>query len=110
MLIAGAKRLVQHLQDNNIPFALATSSSKENADLKIMNHRDMFDMFSHKIFGTSDPEVEKGKPEPDIFLVCASKFPDKPHPSNVRTVYIYIYIQGIGICHANTAALRGAGK
>ncbi|CAH2054463.1 unnamed protein product, partial [Iphiclides podalirius] len=30
----------------------------------------------------TDPEVTKGKPDPAIFLVCASKFADKPKPEN----------------------------
>jgi len=77
----GAVRLIKHLHKNKIPFALATSSSNETAELKLRGHPEIFSLFSHKVMGTTDPEVKKGKPHPDIFLVCASRFPDKPDPA-----------------------------
>lgn len=81
----GAKRLIEHLHKSNVPFALATSSSEENSHLKMQKHQDFFSLFNHKVFGTSDPEVKRGKPMPDIFLICASRFPDNPAPENVCT-------------------------
>ncbi|KAI8437612.1 hypothetical protein MSG28_011876 [Choristoneura fumiferana] len=44
------------------------------------NHLELFSLFPYKTFG-SDPEVKKGKPAPDTFLVAATKFPDKPAPA-----------------------------
>lgn len=38
--------------------------------------------------GSSDPDVTKGKPDPAIFLVCASRFPDKPKPEDVSIIFI----------------------
>ncbi|CAH0760545.1 unnamed protein product [Diatraea saccharalis] len=81
-VLPGARRLIEHLHKKNIPIGLATSSSKESYDLKTgKHHQELFAMFPYKTLGTSDPEVKRGKPYPDIFLVAASKFPDKPSPS-----------------------------
>ncbi|KAK2701317.1 hypothetical protein QYM36_020028 [Artemia franciscana] len=71
-LMPGAEKLV-----------LATSSSEETFKLKTTNHREFFKIFDHIVFGSSDPEVKNGKPAPDIFFICASRFPDKPAPENV---------------------------
>lgn len=79
-LMPGAEKLLKHLHKNNIPFGLATSSYKQIADVKMKHHQELFNLFSHKVTGGSDPEVKSGKPSPDIFLVCASRFSDKPLP------------------------------
>ncbi|XP_017782544.1 PREDICTED: pseudouridine-5'-phosphatase-like [Nicrophorus vespilloides] len=81
-LFAGAERLLKHLHKHKVPFALATSSSNEATELKTSHYKELFGLFLHKVMGSSDPEVKKGKPHPDIYLVCASRFPDKPSPSN----------------------------
>lgn len=81
-LMEGAERLLRHLHKHNVPFSLATSSSKEMADIKMSNHRRVFDLFHHKVMGSTDPDVKNGKPAPDIFLVAAERFPDKPKAEN----------------------------
>ncbi|XP_062712002.1 probable pseudouridine-5'-phosphatase isoform X2 [Aedes albopictus] len=79
-LMRGAERLVRHLHENNIPIALATSSGTDSVEVKTKNHQELFNLFHHKVMGSSDAEVKEGKPAPDIFLVAASRFPDKPSP------------------------------
>ncbi|KAL0868494.1 hypothetical protein ABMA27_007975 [Loxostege sticticalis] len=80
-VLPGAKRLIEHFHKNNIPIGLATSSSKESYELKVnKHHQELFSLFPYKTMGSSDPEVKRGKPYPDIFLVAASRFPDKPKP------------------------------
>lgn len=86
----GVERFVKHLYKNNIPIAVATSSSRESYEVKVSKHLDFFEIFDHKVFGGSDPEVKKGKPDPEIFLVCASRFPDKPKPDQV-SIFLFFY-------------------
>ncbi|XP_068905910.1 pseudouridine-5'-phosphatase-like isoform X1 [Tenebrio molitor] len=78
--ISSAERLVKHFHSKQIPMAVATSSGQDTYDLKVAKHAALFSMFSHVVTGGSDPEVKRGKPNPDIFLVCASRFKDCPKP------------------------------
>jgi pseudouridine 5'-phosphatase len=77
---------VKHLHANNVPIALATSSSKESVEVKTTHHRELFELFGHKVMGSSDPDVKEGKPAPDIFLVAARRFADSPNPGNVSNI------------------------
>uniref|UniRef100_A0A1B0G9M9 Uncharacterized protein n=1 Tax=Glossina morsitans morsitans TaxID=37546 RepID=A0A1B0G9M9_GLOMM len=78
----GAERLMRHLHANNVPICLATSSAEDMVQLKIANHREVFSLLSHRVCASTDPEVKEGKPAPDIFLIAASRFPDKQSHSN----------------------------
>jgi len=82
---------LQHLKKNNVPIALATSSSQESSDLKTQKWQHIFDLFDHKVYGGSDPEVLHGKPSPDIFLVAAKRFPDNPEPSKVCYIFLMYF-------------------
>lgn len=77
---AGAERLVNHLHKNGIPIAVATSSTQPSMELKTQKYKPFFQQFNHIVCGGTDPDVKQGKPHPDIFLVAANRFPDKPKP------------------------------
>lgn len=77
-LLPGAERLVRHLHSNNVPIAIATGSGDKNFKLKTDHLKEFIALFHHVVLSSSDPEVKRGKPAPDAFLICASRFPDKP--------------------------------
>lgn len=79
-LMPGVERLLRHLHKHKVPIALATSSSKDLYDMKTIKHTEIFDLFDHKVYGSSDPEVVRGKPSPDIFIIAARRFSDQPDP------------------------------
>lgn len=80
-LMKGADRLIFNLHNAKVPFCLATSSGQDMAELKMSSHQKLFDLFEHKVYGSTDPEVKEGKPAPDIFLVAANRFRSRPEPT-----------------------------
>ena len=75
--LPGTIELVQHLAKHNIPQAIATSSSRENFAMKTVNHQEWLKYFEIVTLG-DDPEIEQGKPAPDIFLLTARRLNAKP--------------------------------
>ncbi|XP_022176855.1 pseudouridine-5'-phosphatase-like isoform X2 [Myzus persicae] len=74
----GVEDLLVHLHQNKVPMAVITSSSEECFHMKTDHLKDIFSVFHHVVTGSSDPEVKNGKPAPDIFKICASRFEENP--------------------------------
>lgn len=70
--LPGAEQLIRHLHRHRIPMAIATSSSRELFKIKVQNHRPWIDLMKTAVTG-DDPEVQRGKPAPDIFFTAASR-------------------------------------
>ena len=70
----GARELLQFLNDNGYKAILATSSFVDRA-MAVINFNDLDKYFDDKVFGV---DVQKGKPNPDLFLKAAEKAGCKP--------------------------------
>jgi pseudouridine-5'-monophosphatase len=68
--LPGARRLISHFSNRGVPIAVASSSSRELYELKTQNHP-WFSMFDIVVTG-DDPDIDQGKPAPDIFLRAAA--------------------------------------
>ncbi len=75
--LPGAVRLTRHLHRAGVPLAVATSSDRRYFELKITKHRDWFCIFQCVITG-DDPEIKRGKPAPDMFLLAAKRLGADP--------------------------------
>jgi HAD superfamily hydrolase (TIGR01509 family) len=70
----GARELLEHLAQNNIPAGIATSNSRELAELIVSTHA-LTDYFTSI---RTSCEVAKGKPSPDIYLLVAQDLEVEP--------------------------------
>ena len=68
----GAIELTQRMKLAGVPQAVATSSTKEAYTLKTTKHQKWFAGFDAIVTG-DHPDIQNGKPAPDIFLVAARK-------------------------------------
>lgn len=68
--LPGANRLMKHLQQHGVLFALASNSSRKNVDVKVSYQKGWQEQFA-VILGSD--QVKAGKPSPDLFLEAASR-------------------------------------
>ncbi|MEO1671622.1 MAG: HAD-IA family hydrolase, partial [Cyanobacteria bacterium J06631_2] len=59
------------------PQAIASSSSQHHFAMKTVNHQSWLKLMKHQTLG-DDPEIEQGKPAPDIFLLAAKRLNANP--------------------------------
>lgn len=101
-ILPGAERLIRHLHQNQIPIAVATSSTKLAFDLKISHHKDLFKLFDHFVIAPEEPEIKRGKPDPKTFLIAAERF--KTPPTDMSKVLV-LEDSVAGIQAANNAGM-----
>lgn len=70
-ILPGAVALIERLSELGVPLAIATSSNSKIVEVKKRAHPEIFEKISVIVCG-NDAEVEKGKPEPDIFLAAGT--------------------------------------
>ncbi len=88
----GLFELLNYLRNKNIPCAVATSTQKESAE-KTLHKIGAWDYLKAVVYGD---EVEKGKPEPDIFCHAAKQIGVEPE----NCIVIEDSITGIMAGHA----------
>ena len=73
-LVDGARQLLQHLQEKKLPLAVGTSAPTKNADylLEKAGIRSYFDGV------VTAEDVERGKPDPEVFLKAAQSLGVEP--------------------------------
>ncbi len=71
-LLPGVSNVIDYLSENNIPFALGSAS--KNARI-ILEKTDLIQKFNAVVDGN---DVTKAKPNPEVFLIAASKLKIEP--------------------------------
>lgn len=100
-LMPGVLRLLLHFKRHRVPMAVATSSNKRHFELKVTKHRQLFEqVFDHIITGD---DVEKSKPDPEIFLKAAEKFENAPQDMGKVLVFEDAHL---GVEAANAANMK----
>lgn len=73
-VMPGARELLIFLKEHNYKTCVASSSARERS-IRLLEQHDLVKFFDDFVFG---PEVERGKPNPDIFFKAAEKLGVSP--------------------------------
>jgi pseudouridine 5'-phosphatase len=95
-LMKGAERLIRHLHHHKIPMAIATNSERNAVDMKFKLFGDLFTSLIDHVVTVED--VSRGKPDPEIYNLALSKFPNPPHPS--KCLAFEDSVQGVAAARA----------
>ncbi|KRY68707.1 Pseudouridine-5'-monophosphatase [Trichinella pseudospiralis] len=86
-LMPGAERLVKHLHQHSIPMAVCTSEKGEYYKLKISKYPELFKLMHHATCIPEEKEISRGKPHPDGYLFCVTRF--NPPIPNANQVLVF---------------------
>lgn len=68
--------------------AIATGAAQTGFERKTSHIGDILrSPFKHHVFAGSDPEVKRGKPNPDVFEIAAKRF--SPPPKDTKSVLVF---------------------
>lgn len=86
--LPGAVKVLQYLEEHDIPMALGTSSSVVAFETKTGHHKKEFDRFKGHIVLGDDPRIPKGrgKPHPDIWHTCLSSINKEREEKGLPTI------------------------
>uniref|UniRef100_A0A0K8TES3 Pseudouridine-5'-monophosphatase n=1 Tax=Lygus hesperus TaxID=30085 RepID=A0A0K8TES3_LYGHE len=101
-LVEGVNDLICHLYTNNVPIALASSNTEALFKQKTRCFTKLMDRFCHIVLRT-DPEVKRGKPDPDMLHVTMNKFTKGPAD---RSKYLAIEDSIAGARAARAAGMQ----
>ncbi|WP_286761463.1 beta-phosphoglucomutase [Salegentibacter sp. UBA1130] len=76
-ILPGVQKVIDYLIENNIPFALGSASKNARNILKKINLLEKFDAI------VDGNDVNKAKPDPEVFLIAAEKININPENSIV---------------------------
>jgi pseudouridine-5'-monophosphatase len=77
-LMPGVEKIVNYFKENNIPMAIASGNTSQSYKETVERFGNFFNNFSHAVLSGDDKEVSQPKPNPDIYLVTAQRFANKP--------------------------------
>ncbi|XP_054158669.1 pseudouridine-5'-phosphatase-like [Oppia nitens] len=86
--LPGAERLVRHLHLNRVPIAIATSSKRHTFEMKTRDHQELFKLFEHILICSDDPDVKRGKPDPQSYEVAVTRFRSSK-PQSMANVLVF---------------------
>lgn len=88
--LPGALELLQYMKSAGVPIALGTSSNTVNFHRKSGHLQDGFKLFEHHIVTGDDKRIPpgRGKPNPDIWLVCLDSINATRREMNLDTIDI----------------------
>ena len=76
--VPGVAAAIDAIEQAGIATCVASSGSHQKMALTL-GRTGLLTRFEGRIFSSTDPEVERGKPAPDLFLFAASRMGVEPH-------------------------------